>query len=361
MNYLTRTLSVACTAFALLFCTSAFAESAAGLKVMEKKACASCHDLTGKPGPATAGLWRKGPALYFAGNKYNESWLKEWLQNPKQVRPSGMFYLDHVESGKRRDMIRKTSFPEHVRLTTLEAESVVSVLSGKRTKTALIRAEKLDPSITAGSAGELLFDKGNGCMACHRIAPDYGGLSGPELHTAGKRLKPEYMLSFIRNPNAWNRKTYMPRRDLSEEELQKLVNYIDSLSGVVAPKISADSEEGLLANQEAAGEIPAFNEADGVESPAKNYRLYCMQCHGISGHGSGINSRDMAVPARNHSNGKYMQARSDAELFKVIKEGGVAISKSALMPPWKSLLTDAEITDLVKHVRKLCQCEFKAK
>ena len=359
MKYLMRTLSVACTGFALLFCTSAFADSAAGLKVMKEKACASCHDLTGKPGPETAGLWRKGPDLYYAGNKYNQSWLKEWLQNPKQVRPSGMFYLDHVESGKRRDMIRKTSFPEHVRLTAIEANDVASALSAKRIKTALIRAEKLDPAITAGSAGELLFDKGNGCMACHRIAPDYGGLSGPELYSAGKRLKPEYMLSFIREPNAWNRKTYMPQRDLSEEELQKLVNYIVSLSGGVESEEKAD--DGSLDGQGAVEDISLFNEEDGIESAAKNYRLYCMQCHGISGHGSGINSRDMAVPARNHSNGKYMQARSDAELFKVIKEGGTSISKSALMPPWKSLLTDAEIKDLVKHVRKLCQCEFKPK
>jgi len=360
MKYLTRTLSVACTAFALLFCTSAFADSAAGLKVIKKMECASCHNMTGKPGPETDGLWRKGPALYYAGNKYNESWLKEWLQHPTQIRPSGMFYLDHVESGKKRDMIRTTSFPEHVSLPAMEAESVAEVLLAKRTKTAMIRAEKLDPSINAGSAGEVLFDKGNGCMACHRIAPDYGGLSGPELYSAGKRLKSEYMLSFVRDPNRWNHKTYMPRRDLSEENLQKLVNYIESLAGVVVPKVSENTEESV-ADQEPAGEMPVFATDDVNESAAKNYRHYCMQCHGISGHGSGINSRDMAVPARNHSNGKYMQARSDADLFKVIKEGGVSINKSALMPPWKSLLTDAEIHDLVKHIRKLCHCEFEPK
>jgi len=359
MKYMTRTLSVICTAFALLISTSAFADSAAGLKVMNKKECASCHALTSKAGAAAAGLWRKGPALYYAGNKYNESWLKEWLQNPKQVRPSGMFYLDHVESGKRRDMIRKTSFPEHVRLTATEAKDVASALSEKRVKTALTRVEKLDPSMAAGSAGELLFDKGNGCMACHRIASDYGGLSGPELYTAGKRLKPEYMLSFTRDPNSWNRKTYMPQRDISEEELQKLVNYIVSLSGGVEPEVNSGEE--LEADQGTVSDLAVMHEENGVESPAKNYRLYCMQCHGISGHGSGINSRDMAVPARNHSNGKYMQARTDAELFKVIKEGGASVSKSALMPPWKSLLTDAEINDLVKHVRKLCKCEFKSK
>jgi len=356
MKYLTRTLSVACTAFALLFCTSAFAESAAGLKVMEKNECASCHQLTRHE---TAGMWRKGPALYYAGSKYNQRWLKEWLQHPKQIRPSGMFYLDHVESGRSRDMVRKTSFDEHVRLTAIEADQVASILAGKRAKGALLKVEKLDPTISAGAAGELLFDKGNGCMACHRIAPDFGGLSGPELYTAGKRLKPEFMLSFTRQPRLWDHKTYMPARDLSEEDLQKLVNYIISLSGDVKLVTNASNESAHeLSSDE---KVQVYHEEDQIDSAAKNYRMYCMQCHGISGHGSGLNARDMAVPPRNHSNGKYMQARSDADLFKVIKEGGVAINKSALMPPWKSLLTDAEIHELVKHVRKLCRCEFNPK
>jgi len=42
----------------------------------------------------------------------------------------------------------------------------------------------------------------------------------------------------------------------------------------------------------------------------------------------------------------------------VIKEGGFAISKSVLMPPWGDVFTDDEINDLVKYLRDLCKCKF---
>ena len=78
--------------------------------------------------------------------------------------------------------------------------------------------------------GEMAFDKFHGCMACHLIEPDYGGFSGPELYTAGKRLQPEYIASYIRNPQAWDPKIWMPNKQVSDANIQKLVNYLELLS-----------------------------------------------------------------------------------------------------------------------------------
>lgn len=89
-----------------------------------------------------------------------------------------------------------------------------------------------------------------------------------------------------------------------------------------------------------------------------NYRTYCTQCHGVQGDGKGINVRDMSVQPRNHTDAKEMSTRSDDDLFKVIKDGGVAINKSVLMPPWGDILSDDEIRGLVSHLRKLCQCNY---
>lgn len=89
-----------------------------------------------------------------------------------------------------------------------------------------------------------------------------------------------------------------------------------------------------------------------------NYRTYCTQCHGVKGDGKGINVRDMSVQPRNHMDAKEMSTRSDDDIFKVIKEGGVAINKSVLMPPWGDILSDDEIRGLVSHLRKLCQCSY---
>lgn len=94
------------------------------------------------------------------------------------------------------------------------------------------------------------------------------------------------------------------------------------------------------------------------ESAADNYRTYCVQCHGAQGNGKGINVRDMSVLPRDHTDAKEMGARSDEDIFKVIKQGGVALNKSALMPAWGDILSDDEINDLVQHLRTLCKCSY---
>lgn len=98
--------------------------------------------------------------------------------------------------------------------------------------------------------------------------------------------------------------------------------------------------------------------AEAKETAADNYRVYCVQCHGMQGTGTGVNVRDMSVMPRDHTDAKAMSGRSDEMLFKVIKEGGTSISKSVLMPPWGATFSDEEITDLVGHLRKLCKCKF---
>jgi len=93
-----------------------------------------------------------------------------------------------------------------------------------------------------------------------------------------------------------------------------------------------------------------------AETAKDNYQTYCVQCHGLEGNGKGINVADMSTQPRDHTDAKEMSARTDQELYKVIKDGGQSINKSVLMPPWSSILTDEEINDLVKHLHQLCQC-----
>lgn len=97
--------------------------------------------------------------------------------------------------------------------------------------------------------------------------------------------------------------------------------------------------------------------ANAGESGKALYKTYCWQCHGMNADGMGVNIRDMSVQPRDHTDTKKMAARSDDELFKVIKEGGQAISKSVLMPAWQGVLSDDEIHSLVRYLRELCNCQ----
>ena len=102
--------------------------------------------------------------------------------------------------------------------------------------------------------------------------------------------------------------------------------------------------------------ITASGAAHAKERAEDNYKTYCTQCHGSQGNGGGINTRDMSVQPRDHTDAKAMSARSDQDLAKVIKEGGIAINKSVLMPPWGGVFSDEEIDDLVHYLRTLCKC-----
>lgn len=99
-------------------------------------------------------------------------------------------------------------------------------------------------------------------------------------------------------------------------------------------------------------------QAQAKEAAADNYKTYCVQCHGMTGNGNGVNVRDMSVQPRDHTDAKSMSTRSDAELFKVIKEGGFSINKSILMPTWGGTFSDEEIKDLVGYLRTLCKCKY---
>ena len=66
----------------------------------------------------------------------------------------------------------------------------------------------------------------------------------------------------------------------------------------------------------------------------------------------------MPKPAK-HSDGDYMNALTNEHLFKTIKEGGAAVGKSPMMAPWGGVLSDAQIWDVVAHVRSLANPPYK--
>jgi len=205
----------------------------AGQKGMEllMSRCASCHNLHG-PAPTTlAALWaRKGPDMFYAGSKYRKKWLVSWLEHPVRIRPAGMFYADHVVPGPEGDVIDPSTLKPHMALSPADARLAAEALMSLRGHDDLIAKETVPPGSISKSMGALVFDKFLGCIACHRIEPDYGGLSGPELYTAGDRLRPRFMASYIRSPQAWDPKIWMPNKHVNDSRIVQLVHYLQALS-----------------------------------------------------------------------------------------------------------------------------------
>jgi mono/diheme cytochrome c family protein len=97
--------------------------------------------------------------------------------------------------------------------------------------------------------------------------------------------------------------------------------------------------------------------------PARGREIFaakCTPCHGQKGHGDGPGAASLQPKPRNLTDAKYLSALPDELLFKTISEGGAAMGKSPFMPPWKGVLSDTDIWDVVAYIRQdICKCQYK--
>lgn len=91
------------------------------------------------------------------------------------------------------------------------------------------------------------------------------------------------------------------------------------------------------------------------------YGQYCVPCHGPEGKGDGTRAKfeQFDPMPRNHTNGEYMNKRPLDALVDVEKNSGKAQNFSHIMPPWKTILTDDEIYDVLSYVRSLAVPAYK--
>ena len=94
-----------------------------------------------------------------------------------------------------------------------------------------------------------------------------------------------------------------------------------------------------------------------TEKTRQVYGRYCAQCHGVKGHGDGINAPYLVVPPRDHTKGDYLETRLDQQLFDAIKLGGLAVGRAPCMPAWEHTFENETIRSLVNYIRELCDCK----
>lgn len=199
--------------------TSGNALAASGKDLFTSKKCGSCHDVSGSPAASfKAQQKRKGPDLWYAGSKYQEPWLEGYLQKPIIIRPMAFGSID------------KKNELKHAVLSSADAKAVTGYLaslkSSEVTQGVITKANK-------GVRGKILFKKKQACYGCHRIpgkaGAESGGFSGPSLVGAGKRLKGDFIHSYLSNPQAFMSGGRMPHyAHLKKNELKTLSEYVIS-------------------------------------------------------------------------------------------------------------------------------------
>jgi len=215
---------------ALALAALAAGSGAAGAADLLSQQCIACHAVT-KPDKQTLDrLWeRKGPDLYYAGSKFNQAWLVAWLQNPTTLRAGGVMYAKAVKgsSDKSADTIDASKVEAHPKLSAADAATAAGLLMAlKGDGLVTPGAYKNEPP---GSMASMLFSKLRGCTSCHAAKPGGAPQSGPELYTGGERLQPDYVVTYIKDPQKFDAHTWMPTLGLTDADVQKLTGYIATL------------------------------------------------------------------------------------------------------------------------------------
>ncbi|QPJ60788.1 MAG: cytochrome c [Candidatus Nitronauta litoralis] len=212
-------------AFIVMLCLSfSFTgQSIAADSIFKKNKCTQCHRLS----PDTPLEQRKGPDLFFAGDKFQASWLVNWLQQPDPIRLSGFIADAGFLKGK------PSIATPHPKLEKESAETIVENLmklkSGalENTPTA-----ELEEPLSKGKRFKfkILFEREYGCISCHQsvnlAGQPRGGVSGPILLDAGDRLNAGWVYHWLKNPEVFEKRGRMPRFKLNEEELKALTRYV---------------------------------------------------------------------------------------------------------------------------------------
>lgn len=184
--------------FLLLTCP--FKAAAQEIQALYKQKCLSCHAVSQTEKVSIKDRASiKGMPLWFAGSKFKKEWLETWLASPQPIfgvkwgtLEKGAY--DHPAV----DASEATQLTEYL-MTLVDAQ----VKPGSAVP--LPKARGQSRSFLSRTAQ--LFEKHQGCYACHRYlnkrGMELGGFSAPSLVEASKRLQADWVYEFLKDPRRY--------------------------------------------------------------------------------------------------------------------------------------------------------------
>jgi cbb3-type cytochrome oxidase cytochrome c subunit len=188
--------------------------------LVKEKQCDTCHRFS-KTGPD-----KPAPDLFFAGDKFQKDWLGNFLIQPEAIRLAG-----HTrDPGFLKGALQYTG--PHPVLNPKEAQQMTDHLMSLKILKDVPPLEL--PVLSKGKRVrvKILFERDYSCIACHQsynlARQPRGGVSGPSLIDAGRRLRPEWVYQWLKKPGQFITRGRMPLYKFDEETLRKMTQYIMS-------------------------------------------------------------------------------------------------------------------------------------
>ena len=209
-------------ALSVMLASAGAAAAADGKAIVSK--CGSCHKLAGPAAKTIAEVMaRKAPDLFYAGSKFKKDWLVKYIQAPTTLRPGGVVYVNSMTTEGEADVVKNPPKCDS-KLSAGDAAAAADYLMTLKDASMKEGAFKAQEVKKAKARSVMMKDEA--CNACHVFPGKGGGVSCPTFEGIGERLNPDWMYSFIQNPQHWDPKVWMAKRDFDDATLQLMVNFL---------------------------------------------------------------------------------------------------------------------------------------
>ena len=130
-------------------------------------------------------------------------------------------------------------------------------------------------------SGKILMMNKKSCLGCHQLN-DEGGKVGPNLNRSSFNYKPEWLYSWILNPQSFRPDTKMPNLGLTSEEAQAITSFLISFEPDEEEewKMPDNWNQYLSLKGDPKKGKTLFNDPEGAAN--------CAKCHLVKGEGGAV-------------------------------------------------------------------------
>ena len=253
----------------------------------ERAGCYACHKTKG----FDTNMRKPGPILTKIQSKLRPEWVKDWIRNPRAVKPTTWMPRFFYNSNN--------SSPEDAVRNETEINAIVAYLFANSEQ--YESAVKTPPHGDAKSGEQIV--KSIGCQGCHVVGEGSREQLGPRrtfgqpLENIGNKATFEWIFDWVRDPKHYNPNTYMPNLRLTDAQAADVATYLMTLKGGAGDtaKAAADAKttddvlldylKNVMPFEDAKAQLAKWNpEQRQQELGSRAISRYgCFSCHDIKG------------------------------------------------------------------------------
>ncbi|MQA29830.1 MAG: c-type cytochrome [Luteitalea sp.] len=253
----------------------------------ERAGCYACHKTRG----FDTDIRKPGPILTKIDSKLSEDWVKNWIRNPRAVKPTTWMPRFWYNSNN--------SEPEDAVRNEVEINAVSAYLF--ENSSGHTPAVKSPPRGNAAAGEEIV--KNIGCLGCHVVGEGERTEVGPRrtfgqpLENIGNKTSYEWIFDWVRDPKHYSPGTYMPDLRLTDAQVADVATYLSGLKGPAGDAAKATPDEkavdevalgyfaAVMPFEQAKATLAKLNpEQKQIELGRRVISRYgCFSCHDIKG------------------------------------------------------------------------------